>query len=234
MILSPSRAVLPGLVAAYLVAAASCGEVNVRDGLLASLETCQDIQGRFHFRVLVPPWKYDKEYLCSQWESGQCLGTWSPTGRYVFVVSDEPFVNFDSEIVTSLDVEVVSGDTASLANQLIATEQITTGGTSAIFWGEDAYPRAVTGAPESGELSGHEVLWQQSRSYQGQTYDWYRRDVYLVSGGTVFHLRFFSIDRLDNPEFQALVRTFRPGAAEDGAPACPCRDEHDPAGETDC
>jgi hypothetical protein len=213
----------------------SCGEVDIRDGPTAGFAYCEDISGRYHFQVEIPPWRYTKEYRCSSWEEGQCVGTWTATGRYVYVVSDVPFVNFDSEIVSSLDVKIVSGSTAALVEQLIAEEDIGVEGNNATFFGDPTdYPREVE-ALEPGQLPGHEVLWREKRDFQGSTYNWYRRDVFLAgSGGNRYHLRFFSIDRLDLPEFDLLIQTFREGPAEDGAPECECQDEHDPAGVQEC
>lgn len=184
---------------------------------------------------MVPPWKYNKEYRCTSFDSGRCVGTWVPTGRYVFVISDVPFVNFDSEIVTSLDVELTTGDTATLVRQVITTEAIGFSGSVATFYGPaEDYPRLVE-ATEAEGLGGHEVLWRQERSFQGTSYNWYRRDLFLNGKeGRRYHLRFFSIGRLDRPEFESLIRSFREDRAEDDAPNCPCRDEHDPSGPQDC
>jgi hypothetical protein len=223
---------LGGLGLAALVLC-SCGDLNIRGGLDQGLSVCADMGGQFYFSAVIPPWKYNKEYVCSQYEGMACIGTWSPTGRYVFVVSDEPFVNYDSEIVTSFDVEVVSGTALPLANALIATEQIGVSGSRAQFYGTTTYPLAITAAA-GGALGGQEILWTQERTFQGNPFLWYRRDVFLESGGRVYHLRFFSIDTLDKPEFDAILGTFRAGAAPGGAPDCPCRDEHDPAGAKDC
>ncbi|MFH2010103.1 MAG: hypothetical protein ABI333_26130 [bacterium] len=223
-------------LALAFVVSAGCGDINIRNGDEASYSDCQDIGGQFHFKVLVPPWKYNKEYRCSQWAAGQCVGVWSPTGRYVFVVSDAPFVNYDSEIIASLDVERTSGNTASLVYNLIASEGIGQPGSNATYHDgtADDYPREILGG--DGALSGHEILWRQERSFQGATFNWYRRDSFLSSpSGYVFHLKFFSIEEMNKPEFDILMSSFREGPTEDGtAPDCPCRDEHDPAGPTDC
>ncbi len=213
----------------------ACGDANVRDGTTSGYKTCEDIDGQFHFQVMIPPWKLNKEYRCSDWEGGNCVGTWTATGRYVYVVSDVPFINFDSEIITSLDVEIVSGSTAGLVLQLIEDESIGEEGSNATFVGSrDDYPHTILDT-EEGRLAGHEILWRQKRAFQGQTYNWFRRDVYL-QGATnrIYHLRFFSIKELDGPEFEAIIDTFREGPAEDGAPSCQCRDEHDPSGSQDC
>jgi hypothetical protein len=219
------------------IGGAGCGDVDIREGPAAGYDYCEDISGRFHFQVRIPPWRYTKEYRCSSWDNGQCVGTWTATGRYVFVVSDVPFVNFDSEIITSLDVEVVSGVTMTLAQQLIAEEGIVDPeqGGNATFFGEPAdYPRVIEATAE-GQLPGHEVLWRQKRDFQGSTYNWYRRDVFLEgAGGSRYHLRFFSIERLDRPEFELLIESFREGATEQGAPECQCRDEHDPDNIQEC
>jgi hypothetical protein len=205
--------------------------------MTAGYATCQDIGGQFHFKVLIPPWKYNKEYRCSQWVDGECVGQWNPTGRYVFVVSDVPFINYDSEIITSMDVEIVtlpSGGTSALVQNLINTEAVGQTGSNATFYGASTdYPRAVLGSTES--LEGHELLWRQQRSFQGNDFNWYRRDTFLRgAGGRVYHLKFFSIESLDKPEFEALISSFREYGAEDGAPHCQCKDEHDPSGSQDC
>ena len=216
-----------------LTASSACGDINLRDGTTAGHSYCQDKQGAFHFKVLVPPWKYNKEYKCSQWEGRQCVGTWSATGRYVFVVSDIPFVNFDSEIVASFHVTRVSGATNQQALQLITLEQIGAQGSAASFADDDTYPRPVS--YEASGLSGHEVLWRQERSFEGSSYNWYRRDVFLKGAqGQLYYLQLFSIDTLDKPEFDAILETFREGPAPDGAPDCQCKDEHDPKGVQPC
>ncbi len=216
---------------------AGCGDVDIRQGPAAGYDYCEDISGRFHFQVRIPPWRYTKEYRCSSWDNGQCVGSWTATGRYVFVVSDVPFVNFDSEIITSLDVEIVSGVTMTLAQQLITEEGIVSAeqGGNATFFGDSAdYPRAIE-ATEQGQLPGHEVLWRQKRDFQDSTYNWYRRDVFLEgAGGSRYHLRLFSIERLDRPEFELLIESFREGTAEQDAPECECRDEHDPNNIQEC
>lgn len=214
------------------VVAGGCGDVNLRDGR-AGLSYCQDKAGRYHFQAWVPPWKHSKEYRCTQMEGRHCVGAWQPTGRYVFVVSDIPFVNLDSEIVTLLSVELTSGDTAQNVQQVIIDKAIGQAGSDARFQDDQAYPRSLDFGPEG--LTGHDVLWRQERSFEGRSYDWYRRDVFLRgAGGTVYHLEMYSIGPLDRPEFDALIATFREGPAPDGAPDCACRDEHDPAGPTDC
>jgi hypothetical protein len=212
-----------------LLGSASCGDVNVRDGMTAGYETCQSHDNQFHFKVLIPPWKYNKEYRCSQWTDGTCTGVWTATGRYVWVVSDVPFVNYDSEIIASMDVAYEAGSTVSLVYTLIATEDIGVPGSNATFIGEPAdYPREILADPDGG-LAGHELIWRQNRSFDGALFNWYRRDVFLSgAGGRVYHLKFFSIEALDKPEFDKILSTFREGAAEDGGASCPCTDEHDP------
>lgn len=219
-----------GLVAGGPLA---CGDLDLRDGSQAWAAFCQDRSGSYHFKVLVPPWKYNKEYRCTQMEGRSCVGTWQATGRYVFVVSDIPFVNLDSEIVTLLNVEILSGATADLAQRLIIDKQIGLNGSDAEFYDEQSYPRAIDQAAPA--LPGHDVLWRQKREFEGQSYNWYRRDVFLRGAGSrVYHLELYSIGSMDKPEFDAIVESFREGAAEDGAPECQCRDEHDPAGPSDC
>jgi len=223
-------------LALVLVGGPGCGDINIRDGDQATYSYCQDIGGFFHFKVLVPPWKYNKEYRCSQWATGECVGVWNATGRYVFVVSDVPFVNYDSEIIASLDIERTSGNTASLVYTLIGSEGIGQPGSNASYHDgtADDYPREIIGV--DGALSGHEVLWRQDRSFQGNAFNWYRRDTFLMgSSGYVYHLKFFSIDEMNKPEFDILLSSFREGPTDDGeAPDCPCLDEHDPSGPTDC
>ncbi len=216
-------------VSLALLGSASCGDTNIRDGMTAGYESCQSQDRQFHFKVLIPPWKYNKEYRCSQWSNGTCVGVWNPTGRFVWVVSDVPFVNYDSEIIASLDVEYESGSTANLVSALIASESVGIPGSNATFIGEASdYPREIV-ADEDGSLSGHEMLWRQNRTFEGNTFNWYRRDVFLRGlSGRVYHLKFFSIESLDKPEFDELLSSFREGAAEDDGVQCPCRDEHDP------
>ncbi|MFH2009481.1 MAG: hypothetical protein ABI333_23010 [bacterium] len=225
---------LLGCATALMLTLGACGDINMRDGVSAGSSYCQDRSGQFHFKALVPPWKYNKEYRCTSMQSRQCVGTWQPTGRYVFVVSDIPFVNYDSEIVASLAVEVISGNTAQNAQNVIIDKQIGQAGSDASFYGDEVYPRVVEAVSEGG-LTGHEVLWRQNRSYEGQSYNWYRRDVFLLgAGGRVFHVEMFSIDFLDKPEFDAILGSFREGVSPDGAPDCACQDEHDPSGPQDC
>jgi hypothetical protein len=211
----------------------SCGDVNIRDGLTAGYSYCQSVDQSndpvFHFQVLIPPWKYNKEYRCSQWSGTDCVGVWNATGRHVWVVSDVPFVNYDSEIIASLDVEHTSGSTASLVSALIAEEGVGVPGSNATYIGEaDVYPKEIL-ADVDGSLGGHELLWRQNRTFDNSTFNWYRRDVFLSDPlGGVYHLKFFSIESLDKPEFDEIISTFRKGPAEDGGVECPCTDEHDP------
>lgn len=161
--------------------------------------------------------------------NGQCVSSWVATGRYVYVVSDIPFVNLDSEIVTLMHVQIKSGDPRTLAQQLINEENIGQISSKAEFYDDAEYPLLVEYADPG--LSGWQVLWRQNRDYEGSSYDWYRRDVFLrASGNRVFHLEMYSIDRLDTPEFDAMIGSLREGVSPDGAPDCTCRDEHDPLG----
>ncbi len=227
--LPPRPPLLTLCALATSLALGACGDFDIRDGLLVGTSYCEDIDGSYHFRVQIPPWKYNKEYKCSSVVDRQCVGTWSPTGRHVFVVSDIPFVNYDSEIVTILNVELTSGDPRGLARQLIVGESIGVAGSKAKFFGDGEYPTEVT-QPEPA-LSGWEVIWRQEREFEGTSYDWHRRDVFLKgAGGRVYHLELYSIDSLANPEFDAIVASFREGPSPDGAPSCTCRDEHDPQG----
>jgi hypothetical protein len=212
---------------------AACGDVNMRDGSQAWSAYCQDRSGSYHFKAQVPPWTFNKEYRCTQMQGRSCVGTWQATGRYVFVVSDIPFVNLDSEIVTLLSVEILSGATANLAQRLIIDKNIGQGGSDAEFYDDQSYPRAIDEEPPA--LSGHDVLWRQNREFEGRSYKWYRRDVFLQAPGSrVYHLELYSIGSMDKPEFDAIIESFREGAAPDGAPDCQCRDEHDPTGPSDC
>lgn len=221
------------ILAAALLGSTGCGDVNSRDGLLAGFDYCQEISGTYHFQVLIPPWKYSKEYRCTNWQDRTCVGSWQATGRYIYVVSDQPFVNYDSEIISSLDIKITSGNTLTNANSLIQTENIGGAGSTAQFADSDVYPREVNTDVE-GALPGHEVLWRQLRDFEGNAFNWYRRDVFLSGGGVVYHLQFFSIDSMDKPEFDAILSTFRLGPAPDDAPNCTCVDEHDPSGSQDC
>jgi hypothetical protein len=212
---------------------AGCGDINLREEGMPGAVYCQDLDETYHFEVLVPPWKFNKEYKCTDMEGRECVGSWLPTGRYVFVVSDIPFVNLDSEIVTLLNVEVTSGDTGNKVQQVIIDKDIGQPGSDAVFVDDQEYPRPVELAEPA--LSGHDVLWRQKRSFEGRSYNWYRRDVFLRGAGSrVYHLQFYSIGSLDKPEFNALLRSFREGPAPDGAPDCPCLDEHDPSGPQEC
>lgn len=212
-----------------LLGSASCGNVNVRDGMTAGYGYCQSIDAQFHFKVMIPPWKYNKEYRCSQWSGTTCIGVWNPTGRYVWVVSDQPFVNYDSEIIASLDVEYASGSTANLVSALIADKAVGVPGSDATFLGDPStYPLEVE-ADLDGSLPGHELFWRQNRTFNGVTFNWYRRDVFLRGpGGRIYRLKFFSIDSLDKPEFNKLISTFREGPADGDISDCQCRDDHDP------
>ncbi len=218
---------------ASLLLVASCGDFDIRQSSLAGASYCQNQGEQFHFQVLAPPWKYNKEYKCTEMSGRNCVGEWRPTGRYVWVVSDIPFVNLDSEIVTLLNVEITSGNTKTLVNNVIIDKSIGQPGSNAAFETEEAFPRELTFA--SPALTGHDVLWRQERSFEGRSYNWYRRDVFLKGDtGRVYHLEFYSIGSLDKPEFDAVIESFREGAAPDGAPNCTCRDEHDPDGSQDC
>lgn len=224
-----NRTLFSALTALTIVSLGACGDFDVRDGILAGAAYCEDMSSTYHFRTHVPPWKYNKEYKCSSMQNHQCVGTWQPTGRYVFVVSDIPFVNYDSEIVSMLNVEVTSGDPKSLAQALIAEENIGAATSKSVFYENTDYPAEIT-FPEPG-LFGWEVLWRQEREFEGTSYNWHRRDVFLRgTGNRVFHLELYSIDFLDKPEFDAMIGSFREGPSPDGAPDCQCRDEHDIAG----
>jgi len=223
-------------LALALLGATSCGDVNIRDGMTAGYQYCQSYDNMFHFKVLIPPWKYSREYRCSQCNAGTCVGVWNPTGRHVWVVSDVPFVNYDSEIIASMDVEYESGSTANLVSALISAEGVGVPGTNASFQGDAAdYPKEIL-ADEEGSLPGHELLWRQNRTFDGNTFNWYRRDVFLRgAGGRVYHLKFFSIETMDKPEFDTLISTFREGQAEDGGVNCPIQEGRDPdAPNQDC
>ncbi len=231
------RASLPAVVILSvllsLTALPACGDIDLREGGLSGAAYCQDRGGNYHFEVLIPPWKHNKEYKCTELDGRECVGTWQPTGRYVFVVSDIPFVNLDSEIVTLLHVQITSGDTQRNVQEVIIDKDIGQAGSDAVFVDDQEYPRPLELA-EPG-LSGHEVLWRQERSFEGRSYNWYRRDVFLQGAGSrVYHLQFYSIGSLDKPEFDALLSSFREGPAPDGAPDCTCVDEHDPAGPQEC
>lgn len=200
---------------------AGCGKVDGRSGPYAGMHYCQDLAARYHFKVFVPPWKHRKEYRCEQGDFRNCT-RWAPTGRYVFVVSDSPFVNFDSEIIVSLTVETLQGQ--ALTHVQARINEVNSDPEAELIpaSSEQDYRIMETLAG----ASVYDLMWRQKRTFESNTYKWYRRDAYVQVSSTVYHLEFFSILSLAHPEFDALVKSFDTGPAEDGAPRCTCMDEH--------
>ena len=211
-----------GLLIGLTGLSGGCGKVNGRSGTYAGMQYCQNMGETYHFKVFVPPWKYRKEYRCEQGDYRNCT-RWSATGRYVFVVSDSPFVNFDSEIIVSLTIESLQGNALTHANARISEINSDPDATLLPASSEQDYRLLET-------LEGaavYDVMWRQKRTFESSTYNWYRRDAYVqISSNAVWHLEFFSILELGYPEFDALVESFASGPAPDGAPRCICLDEH--------
>jgi hypothetical protein len=204
-----------------LGAGVGCGKVDGAKGGTTGMSTCQDLAGTYHFDVFVPPWKYVKEYRCDDGDFRNC-NLWTATGRYVFVVSDAPFVSFDSEIITSLTVEALDGNALSLLNARISEIAA------------DADAELVPASPdrdyrELETVSGYpvfDIAWRQQRTFESKNYYWHRRDSYIqTSAGRTYHLEFFSLYTLWQPEFDVLVTSFDLGPAPDDAPHCRCVDE---------
>ncbi len=199
----------------------ACGNINARKGETRGMSFCQDMEGRFHFSVFIPPWKHVREYRCDDGDFRNC-NQWTPTGRYVFVVSDSPFVSFDSEIITSLTIEETTETASDLVNSLL----------NDIRYDNEA---ALDPFTEDEEFYVHktyegktvyDVYWTQTRDFDGKSYQWNRRDAFIETGlGSVYHLEFFSIKTMKKPEFDLLVESFVLGPAPDGAPHCECMDE---------
>jgi hypothetical protein len=204
------------------IVSVGCGELDGGKGGDVGMSTCQDIRGRYHFSVFVPPWKYVREYRCEDGDFRNC-NSWSPTGRYVFVVSDAPFVSFDSEIITSLTVEELHGSAANLAESRIREVEADQEAELIPASEDQDYRQLET----KGGYSVYDIGWRQQRSFEGKDYKWYRRDSYVqVESNRVFHMEFFSLFSLWLPEFDVLVESFELGPAPDEGERCQCRDEH--------
>lgn len=186
------------------------------------MDTCQDIHEQYHFNIFIPPWKYVREYRCDDGDFRDC-NLWTPTGRYVFVVSDAPFVSFDSEIITSLTINQESTTGAAAVAAVIAEIEADAESTLEPYSEQEDYHIHET---VSGDVI-YDVFWRQTRTFEGRDYKWNRRDSFIeVAAGRLFHLEFFSLHTLDKPEFDWLVKTFEEGPAPDGSPRCECVDEH--------
>lgn len=211
-----------GIAAALLILSGGCGKVDGRSGPYAGMQYCQNLGEQYHFKGFIPPWKYRKEYRCEEGDFRNCT-RWSATGRYVFVVSDSPFVNFDSEIIVSLTIEKLQGNALNHAQARISEINSDPDAELIPASSEQDYRVLETTAG----AAVYDVMWRQKRSFESTTYNWYRRDGYVqVSSNNVWHLEFFSILELDHPEFDALVKSFETDPAPDGAPRCICLDEH--------
>ena len=204
-----------------LVFLVGCGDVNARKGGSTGMDTCQDIHEQYHFRVFIPPWKYVREYRCDDGDFRNC-NLWTPTGRYVFVVSDAPFVSFDSEIITSLTVEEVSASGVAAVGELMSEIDADAESTLVPPSADEDYRVYET---EAGDTV-YDVFWRQMRNFEGKDYKWHRRDAFVEVGtNRLFHLEFFSLHTLQQPEFDVLVKSFTEGPAPGGAPRCVCVDE---------
>ena len=195
----------------------SCGQDAEAPG--AGTTWCQDLDGTFHFRARVPPLKYRAEYQCTQGDYMSCLH-WEPTGRYVFVVTDLPFVNWETELVSILYVEEEAGTAEALAAEELG--EIRSNDKASLADPDDPIRMGETdsGAPY------YEIFWSEVRGKEPKTYEWSRRDVFIQAGARVFHLSFLSVYGLDRPDFDEIVTTFQAGPAPDGGEDCPCLDEH--------
>ncbi len=199
----------------------ACGDVDGGKGGFSGMSTCQDIEERFHFRVFVPPWKHVREYLCEDGDFRSC-NLWTPTGRFVFVVSDSPFVSFDSEIITSLTIEEISSSGSTSTEKLL--KEIAADANA--FLDPFSEEEDVQIHETLDGLKVYDVYWRQIRFFEGKTYDWHRRDSFIeIIPGLVYHLEFFSLFTMKRPEFDLLVKSFTLGPAPDGAPRCHCMDE---------
>lgn len=215
------------LLVAGLVA--GCGDANGRSGIYSGMSYCQDLGASYHFKAFVPPWKHRKEYRCDQGDFRNC-SHWTPTGRFVFVVSESPFVNFDSEIIVSLTVEPLAGNALTHVQARIAEVNQDSKAELLPASTEKAYYEFSTDAGQA----VLDLYWRQKRTFENKEYNWHRRDSYIqTTAAIVYHLEFFSIMTMSQPEFDALVKSFQVGAAPDGAPHCVCKDEHSTT-VTDC
>ncbi len=211
-----------GLVAwaFWLAVMGSCGDVVQSWGADDAMSYCQDMAGTYHFQVFAPPWKYRREYECTDGDFKNC-NHWEPTGRYVFVVTDVPYVSYDSEIVDLLRVEFLSGKDALKALDERLSEIHADDRAEVLPQDGEEYSQTET---KTG-LFGYQIFWRQMREHDGDSFKWYRRDVYLDGDRGAFHLEMFSVGSLDRPDFNALVASFAQGPAPDQGTSCRCMDE---------
>ncbi len=208
-----------GAVSLLLLLAGACG-IDGRQPHAAAV-WCQDLEGSFHFLARVPPLKYRAEYKCVDGDYQNCRA-WEPTGRYVFVVTDVPFINWETELVTILyvDREALQADAAAqkLLQEILENEKATL---------RDPEAPIQRGETDSG-LALQEIFWKETRGTK-TLYDWRRRDVFIQGAAGSYHLAFLSVYSLDRPDIDEIVESFREGPAPDQGEGCPCLDEH--AGE---
>ncbi len=213
------RSLLVSVLVLFWWAGAGCGDNAASP--YAGMKYCQDMAGTFHFQVYVPPWKYRREYRCVDGNFKDC-NRWEPTGRYVFVVTDVPYVSYDSEIVDLLSVEFSAGIDAWTALQAKLSE--IRADDRAVLQPRDGGGDYAEVTTDSG-LSGSDILWTQVREHDGTSFEWYRREVFFDADGGVFHLEMYSVEKLDRPDFDALIESFTPGPAPDGGSHCQCIDD---------
>jgi len=218
--IGPPRFILLSILALTGAASAACNEANGANPY-AGMATCQDMAANFHFKVFVPPWKYRREYKCVDGDFKDCK-QWSPTGRYVFVVTDVPFVSFDSEMIDSLTVEALSGDALTATQQKIAEIQADSTATLENKGKDNPYRTWTTDAGKT----VYDVFWKQERVFDRKSYTWSRRDAYIAGTGHGYHLEFFSIYDIDRSDFKSLIASFEKGPAPGGSPKCVCLDDH--------
>ena len=204
---------------ALLVLASACG-ANGRQPQ-AGTTWCQDRGGDFHFLARVPPLKYRAEYKCVDGDYQHC-NEWQPTGRYVFVVTDVPFINWETELVTILYVEKEAERADAAAQDQL--QDILNNDKATLLDSEEPIRQGET---KSG-LAFQEIFWQETRGTKTR-YDWRRRDVFIQGSAGSYHLAFLSVYSLDRPDIDEIIESFQEGPAPDEGQGCPCLDEH--AGE---
>jgi len=214
------RLALLAMFATVGLSAITCNESNGSKPY-AGMAFCQDMGASYHFKVFVPPWKYRREYKCTDGDFKDCK-QWSPTGRFIFVVTDVPFVSFDSEMIDSLTVEALSTNALTATQQKIAEIQADDTATLEDKGKDTSYRTWTT---DAGKMV-YDVFWKQDRAFDNKVYTWSRRDVFIAGSGHTFHLEFFSIHDMDRPDFKSLIASFDEGPAPDGSPKCICMDDH--------